>query len=382
MNDLIIGTNLRRLRKEKRISQEKTAKIAGISRVAYRNIETGSSKPKVSTLQGLAAALDVKLVDLLAPARKLQHVRFRSLKRMNSRDSVLVEVGRWLDDYNYLEEILNMKVAYKFSGIQNFIPPDLSGVARAKIAAKLARERMGLSECDSIRDIAGLIEESGIKLYPIKLVSDAFFGLSVSEYDSGPAIIVNVWERISVERWIFSAAHELGHLLLHLDSFDIDQVDEDKRQETEANAFAASFLMPEDLFHSEWKEASGLDLVDRVFKIKSIFNVSYKTVLYRLSKEYGKDIWLRFNAAYQNKYGRSLKRSDEPLAIDPSFFQGDPEVLRANEPQYISKWNFVEDRLSRLVRLAVENEMISLSRAAEILDYDLLKMREIASSWV
>jgi hypothetical protein len=140
--------------------------------------------------------------------------------------------------------------------------------------------------------------------------------------------------------------------------------------------------MPEDLFYSEWKEASGLDLVDRVFKIKSIFNVSYKTVLYRLSEEYGKDIWLRFNTAFLNKYGRSLKRSDEPLAIDPSYFQGDPEVLRADEPQYISKWNFVEDRLSRLVRLAVENEMISLSRAAEILDYDLLKMREIASSWV
>ncbi len=198
----------------------------------------------------------------------------------------------------------------------------------------------------------------------------------------GPASIVNVWERISVERWIFSAAHELGHLLLHLDSFDIDQVEEDKSQEIEANDFAASFLMPEDLFNSEWKETSGLDLVNRILKIKSIFNASYKTVLYRLSEKYGKDIWLRFNIAFMNRYGCSLKKSDEPLAIDPSYFQGDPEVLRANEPQYISRWNFVEDRLSRLVRLAVENEMISLSRAAEILDSDLLKMREMASSWV
>ena len=382
MDVMLISNNLRRLRKDKRLSQDRVAEIAGISRIAYRNIEVGSSAPKVSTLQGLASALDVKLVDLLTPAKVLKHVRYRSLKRMNSRDSILIEVGKWLDDFNYLEGILEQKEPYKFAGFQDLLSDDLTGAARAKYAARLARKSLSLNGSDSIRDIAGLIEDNGIKLYPLKLVSDGFFGLSVSEFDGGPAIIVNIWERISVERWIFSAAHELGHLLLHLDSYDVDQSGEDLSQENEANVFASYFLMPEESFTSEWQETSGLDLVDRVLKLKSIFNVSYRTVLYRISESVGNDIWRRFNAAYAMKFGHSLKGSDEPLALDSSSFHSNPEALRANEPEAISHRHFVEDRLSRLVRLAVEAGKISLSRGAEILGYDLIKMREIVSSWV
>ena len=382
MDMMLISNNLRRLRKDKQLSQDKIAEIAGISRIAYRNIEVGSSVPKVSTLQGLASALDIKLVDLLTPAKVLKHVRYRSLKRMNSRDSILIEVGKWLDDYNYLEGILEQKELFKFAGFQDQLSDELTGAARAKYAARLARKSLGLNGSDSIRDIAGLIEDNGIKLYPLKLVSDGFFGLSVSEFDGGPAIIVNVWERISVERWIFNAAHELGHLLLHLDSYDVDQSGEDRSQENEANVFASYFLMPEESFTSEWQETSGLDLVDRVLKLKSIFNVSYRTVLYRISESVGNDIWRRFNAAYAMKFGHSLKGSDEPLALDSSSFHSNPEVLRANEPEAISHRHFVEDRLSRLVRLAVEAEKISLGRGAEILGYDLVNMREIVSSWV
>lgn len=382
MDHIIISNNLRRLRKDKRLSQDKIADIAGISRIAYRNIETGSSIPKVLTLQRLASALDVKLTDLLTPSKMLMHVRYRSLKRMNRRDSILIEVGKWLDDYNYLEEILEQKAHYKFSEFQNLLPEDLTGAARAQRAAQLARKIAGLNGNNSIRDIAGLIEDTGIKLYPLKLVSDGFFGLSVTADDGGPAIVVNVWERISVERWIFSTAHELGHLLLHLDSYDVDQVVEDQNQEREANIFASFFLMPDESFESEWQETAGLDLVSRVLKLKSLFNVSYKTVLYRISERVGNDIWYRFNNAYARKFGHCLKRSDETMALDPSSFHCDPEILRANEPEAISKRHFVEDRLSRLVRLALETGKISLSRGAEILGYDLITMREIASSWI
>ena len=49
--------------------------------------------------------------------------------------------------------------------------------------------------------------------------------------------------------------------------------------EEEANSFASSFLMPDASFQKEWKKTSGLALVDRVMKIKRIFNVSYRAVL-------------------------------------------------------------------------------------------------------
>jgi len=382
MEQKIIGNNLRRIREARGLSQEKAAELSGISRPAYRNIETGESTPKVSTLQSIADGLGVKLQDLIIPVRTLEKVRFRALKRMNSREQILNEVARWLDDFNYLEDLLQNKKNYLFENLAHRLSSMQAGTERAKRAAEMAREELDQHSKESVRDIAGLLESSGIKLYPISLASDGFFGLSVSELDGGPAVAVNVWERISVERWIFSAAHELGHLLLHLDAYNVDESQEDDSQETEANTFASYFLMPARAFESEWEETYGLAFVDRVLKVKRIFQVSYKTVLYRLAERDGNSVWGKFQAAYKSRTGKTLKIMDEPDALPPrSFLQSMAEVLRSQEPDSLSASDFIEDRLSRLVRLAIETDKITLSRGAEILRLDLESMRERVSSW-
>lgn len=379
----IIGENLRRIREAKGLTQSEMADRAGISRIAYRNIENGSSTPKVSTLQNIAAGVDVTLQDLLVPVRTLKKVRFRAAKKMNSRDKVLTEVARWLDDFNGLEKLLNACQDYKFGNLARELSAMQEGDDRAKYAAAKAREILGLKEKELIRDIAGLLEKCGIKVYPLNLVSDSFFGLSVAEDDGGPAIIVNVWERISVERRIFSAAHELGHLLLHLDAYNVEESAEDKVQEREADVFASHFLMPEEAFISEWKEASGLYYLDQVYKIKRIFQVSYKTVLYRLNEITGNNsVWGKFYYAHRKRTGKTLGKTDEPEALPPEIFQQPPEALRAHEPESLSPSHFVEDRLSRLVRNAIEKDKITMSRGAEILRKELEEMRDIVSMWV
>lgn len=382
MDKKTIGANLRRIREAKGLSQSEVADLAGISRVAYRNIENGSSAPKVSTLQNIAVGVEVKLQDLFIPVRTLKNVRFRALKKMNSRDAILIEVSRWLEDFNFLEKLLNDRGRYKFKNLAAELSSASPCPQRAKLAAERARKVLKLNKKEPIRDIAGLLESSGIKVYPLTLASNGFFGLSVSEQDGGPAIIVNVWDRISVERWIFSAAHELGHLLLHLDAYDVEESNEDSDQEVEANIFASYFLMPEEAFESEWEDAYGLPLVDRVFKIKRIFQVSYKSVLYRLSETKGNSIWGKFQYAYKLRTGKTLGNTDEPEALPPDKFQQSPEVLRSQEPDSLSPSHFVEDRLYRLVRNAIENDGITMSRGAEILRLDLNKMRDVISSWV
>ena len=382
MDQKNIGVNLHRIREAKGLSQAQVADSAGISRIAYRNIENGISTPKVSTLQNIAFGVGVKLQDLFVPIRTLNKVRFRALKRMNSRDNILNEVAQWLDDFNYLEDLLDDHEDYLFRGLANKLSLMHDRTNRAKYAAEQARELFGLKVKEPIRDIAGLLDSSGIKVYPLSLASDGFFGLSVSEEDGGPAIIVNVWERISVERWIFSAAHELGHLLLHFDAYDVGLSAEEPEQEVEANFFASHFLMPNAAFESEWADAYGLALINRVLKVKRIFQVSYKTILYRLSESLGKSIWGKFQHAYKLKTGKTLSITEEPEALPPNKFQQTPEVLRSLEPDSLSSSHFVEDRLSRLVRKAIERDEITMSRGAEILRLDLEAMREIVSSWV
>ncbi len=382
MTPNVIGSNLRRLREAQGLTQERAAELSGLSRPAYRNIETGDSMPKVSTLQDIAAGLGVRLEDLVSPVRTLEQVRFRALKRMKSREQVLTEVGRWLEDFNYLEDLLDKKVPYRLSRLTRQLASVPSGESRARQAARHARDELGLAPKEPIRDIAGLLESCGVKLYPISLISNDFFGLSVSPQDGGPAIVVNVWERISVERWIFSAAHELGHLLLHLEAYRVDETQEDEVQENEANIFASYFLMPDDAFWLEWHGTYGLGVVDRVLKVKRIFLVSYKTVLYRLSERQTSSVWARFQASFKRRTGKSLSGVDEPAALRPSSFQHSmSEVLRSQEPDSLSASDFIEDRLSMLVRLAIEQEEITISRGAEILRLNLDEMRDRVSSW-
>lgn len=378
----VIAANLRRLRIAKDLTQVEAAEAAGISKGAYRNIEGAKSEPRVETLRRLAAALDVRIQDLVTPAPELRRVRFRSFKKLRTRAEILVAVGRWLADFNALEELLGAEIPYKLA------PGKAAAGRRAapspQQAAAQARERMGLDPGEPVRDICGLLEARGIKVYPYTVASDAFFGLSVAPADGGPAIVVNTWERISVERWIFTAAHELGHLLLHLEDYDVAERDEEKQQEKEANVFASYFLMPEEVFAKEWAETYGMAFVDRVLKVKRIFRVSYRTVLYRLSETIpGSGLWKRFQLDYLQRTGKTLLKDDEPEALAADAFRASfPEDSRAGEPEDLSPLDFVEDRLSRLVRRAVEGEEISLARGAEILGLSLGDMRQLAGSWV
>lgn len=382
MAENTIALNLRRLRNVKSFTQVELAERAGLSRAAYRNIETGKSEPKVSNLQSIASVLEVSIEQLVAPVRELRAVRFRSSKRMRSREQILVNVGCWLGDFTDIEEILDDRVEYKFGEIHKQLKTRKN---RGKAAATLVRDVLGLDAEEPVRDICGLLQSAGVKVGEQKIASPGFFGLSVAAEDGGPAVVVNTWARISVERWIFTAAHELGHLILHLSDYDVVNADEEECHEAEANAFASEFLMPEISFQKEWNETYGLAFVDRVLKVKRIFRVSYRTVLHRIAAKYQgpENIWIRFQMDYKRRSGRTLLRDDEPDSLAQDAFRASfPEADLAQEPSHLSPKDFTQDRLSKLVRQAIEQEKISIGRGAEILELSLQGMRELSASWV
>ena len=61
----IVGENVRRLRKERELTQEKLAMEVGIDLTYLGGIERGRRNPSVDVLGRLAAALDVHPRDLL-----------------------------------------------------------------------------------------------------------------------------------------------------------------------------------------------------------------------------------------------------------------------------------------------------------------------------
>ena len=363
-----IPRNIRRIRISRGLSQEAAAVRAGISRNAYRSIETGRSEPRVSSLQGIARALGVSLPELLAEPPGLSSVRFRCGKARTGkvrtkREEIVVNVARWLKDFNGLEELLGRKRPFALGEAAGRIAA-LSARDRAIKAAATARQALGLADDEPIRSVCGLLESAGVKVQTAALDVEDVFGLSVAAGDGGPAIVVNVRQDISVERRIFTAAHELGHLLLHPGAYDVTRIGEDEGEEREANLFASHFLMPEGVFGSEWRDTCGLPFLDRVLHVKRIFRVSYQTVLRRLGESGQADpskVWMIFKAQWKRRSGQALRKRDEPVAL--------------------AEVDFLEDRLSRLVREALEAERITLSRGAEILGLNLDAMRDVVASW-
>ncbi len=360
-----VSANLKRIREVKEMTMQEAANAAGISRMAYHNIEKGIAKPRVGNLQKLANALDVKVFDLVRSVPELHSVRFRALKWKTKRSRLLreeikSETALWMRDFNDLENMLPGE-KHKKSCIKNkkYNMQELS----PEEAAGKARECLKLKEDEVITDICGLVESAGIKLHFMSIELDNFFGFSVDDKDLGAAIVVNSHDSIPTERKIFTIAHELGHIIMHPGSFN-DEDEEINVQEDEANIFASHFIMPRIAFHKRLNEVKGLNFVDVILHIKRVFKVSYKTVIYRLIEEEIADsrMWQMFCYRYKQK-----KSFD---------FSGH------KEPEPLAAIDCIEDRLNRLVREAYEKELISISRAAEILGKSIIEMRELVNGWM
>lgn len=134
-------------------------------------------------------------------------------------------------------------------------------------------------------------ERLGYKILRYPLGESADLGFTLMK-DKDIVIFTNTSSRLARE--IFTLAHEIGHVILHMNedtSFIDDNITISGRstevKEQEANYFAASLLMPADAMEGfldlqlEGLNENGLSAMD-IARIMSEFNVSFETVLNRL----------------------------------------------------------------------------------------------------
>ena len=354
-----VAANLARLRDDRELTQAALAERLGWSRARVSKVERGLVNLDGPNLDRLAAALGTDWGDLYSEDRPLRAVQFCARENLRGRAQVLAEVSRWIDAYRWLEAELDDTRPFAFEAAR--------GLPEPAAAAQAARRAAGLREREPIADLCGLLEANGVKVLRLKKERDSFFGLSVGEPDGGPAVVVNTWDRIAVERWIFTAAHELGHLLLHPADDAPDGPALPAAAESEADAFAGEFLMPEAAFARAWEAGHGQWLAPRVLKIKRTFRVSARTVLRRLvaTDRADEGVWRRFQADYGKRYGKPLLRAEEPEPLGANEFARDWK--RRGEPTTLSRHDRPDGRLLRLVRRAVDADLLTIRRVAEIL---------------
>lgn len=371
-----VAQNLIKLRVAKKFTQEALAEKAGISLLAYRNMESGKSEPSINSLTKIAEVYQIDIGEFFQKYQsQILKVRFRALEKKNirKREEIIYEVDAWLKKYNKLISDLNLTDEYKYK-LKHLETETTNPIQMAKIA----REAFGLQTQETVKDICNLIEfRAGIKILAKQFNSDSFFGLSLEDINQGKVIVVNTWDRISVERRIFSIAHELGHILLHFNSVQNNLTSEDKTEEKEANQFASHFLMPQEDFIKVWNSSANNDFVDRVIRVKQIFRVSYQVVLYRLSEYVNEndinfDVWKFFNISYMRKYKVKIDRTKELNSV----LDTNSRELRALSNQF-----YASGRLAELVKKAVDKNIINLDTAADILNISVKDVENFKRIW-
>lgn len=63
---MTIGENIKRIRKEKGLTQKKLGELCGIAESNIRKYENGKQNPKIETIQKIATALKVSLFDVIS----------------------------------------------------------------------------------------------------------------------------------------------------------------------------------------------------------------------------------------------------------------------------------------------------------------------------
>ncbi len=352
-----IATNVRRLRQNSEYSLSALAERSGISVSGIKKIESGAHRPTVKTLTALAQAFGVSVFELTCEHESIDAVRFRARKRtLNKRDRrvIIDAVARWIHDYAFLEKITGTSARLDRAPFKGLLR------SPEKLAAGF-REVFEIGGDLPVCDPCALLERAGIKILFYK-TRTGFSGLSVSDGECGDAVIINDSSEISTEHKIFTTFHEVGHLLMHLTGYNAEESEENPQEEAQADTFASYLLMPREAFRAFWGETRGIPFLDRVYKTKQYFRVSYRTVLKRLTDEKlaSKDIWITFAQLYNRSTGKDLKGHHEPESI---------------EPENLSRYGFWEDRFARLVFDAGVQEKISISKGAGLLKIPVTEFR-------
>ena len=361
-----LGSNIERLRKGLSIKVKELCEQVEISDTSYRNIRKGIHQPHSRTVKAIAKILKVSVFDLYKESPTLKTLRFRSNASSDNEElqqkEIVFDVARKLEHYNELIELLGDKKrkSPQLVKLQKFFKKNKN----IEVLAKEVRKLFELNESEPIVDICSLFESrGGVHVFSVASKLEYFWGACLSEEDGGPAICVNTRENITIEKQIFTCAHELGHLIMHSGQGKQtkEEIDDEDRA---ADKFAGYFLAPLDAVKKKLQEARGLHFVDAIFHVKSHFNVSCLAMLYNVAETLGIEhdkLKLFFIESYQGKFDKKWDWKKEP--------EGIPET------------RFKEDLLPLLVRRAYEAEKISISKAAEILQLSLVEMRKIVAWW-
>jgi predicted DNA binding protein len=246
------GQRLRQARLYKGLSINDLAELLGVSKQAISQYETSNVTPDFDKMRIITNELNFPSSyffqeDSFDVNAKTTYFRALLSANKNARLQQVVKIKHLAMIYEILSNYLEFP-QLNIPDVSEFI--NNNEIDYEAMAQKI-REYWEIGQ-KPIEDFPYLLEKNGIIVasYPVSQDNIDAYSQKINVEGNDKFIIVLSDDKNSAVRSNFDAAHELGHILLHDWNLDLEELSREdfKKQEKQANNFAAAFLLPKEAF--------------------------------------------------------------------------------------------------------------------------------------
>jgi Zn-dependent peptidase ImmA (M78 family)/transcriptional regulator with XRE-family HTH domain len=316
-----------------------------VSRQALHKYEKSDVIPDSEMIGFLADALHVRPAFFFRETKmEIGKVEFRKLSKLPAKEEVkiLEAVRDKLSRYLELEEILSIWTDFK-NPVQ--IKHNIRSFDDVEAACLAVRESWKMGS-DPIANCFELLEDHHIKIIEVETEA-GFDGLQTMVNGNIPVIAINMTKLRSCDRRRFTVLHELGHLLLPLEGLT------EKQKETYCHQFASGMLLPAVTARKELGNSRNKLMIQELGNLKLQYGVSIQAIVMR-----AKDLGI-----ISDSYARQF------------FFYINQMGWKSSEP-YEYKGYEQSNRFEQLLFRALAEDLISMSKAAELNNQSLAEFKE------
>ncbi|WP_104062056.1 ImmA/IrrE family metallo-endopeptidase [Arthrobacter sp. 4R501] len=322
------------------ITKQALGDAVGVSGAAIGQYEAGvSPRPEILGLLARELGQPVAFFAMGRPIGKLDvsQAHFRSLR--STRASERLKATSFVEQVWEVTFALEKRVAFPDVNVPfNEADSSMSPVEAARALRSYWEMPNG-----PVPNLVELMERNGIVVSLLALRGEQDETARVDAFSTTalnrPIVVVTPERARSVYRHRFTCAHELGHLILHR-----ELAVGDPRQEREADAFAAEFLMPRSEIEPVLPATMNLP---RLGQISQKWGVSPEALVFRMQELKGaSDVSVR--RAYQKL--RSGNRQEASVADYP----GEVPMLLTEAMKVADKFGFSIADLANELRWAPE----------------------------
>ena len=344
--------------KMKKLAAQLPMLYKAVSSTAIERYENGVMFPESSTIMiTLAEALGTKTDNLLRPftVKVDDEFEFRKKSKLGKKaqEAIKLKVLQRIEKYVEVERIVGIdpKFDVDYSHFEVRTPED------ARRVAMMLRNDWSLGLGPIAQPIL-VLESHGIKVIEVNEDPELFDGTS-NAVEGIPVVVINTNTQLSAnpkhqntpERQILTLFHETGHKVMNIPA-DVDE----KERETLCNVFASEMLIPSktftDIFGEKREMISSWELKD----VQREFGISVRALMIKavqlgvITKGRYKWFCITLNNAENEKFRQYI----DATAIPPLH----------------------SSRFERLVYRSLASEVITTSKAAELLDISVSELRK------